>query len=133
MLPDVPSYTRTNNLPRRLTPLVGRQTELAQIRTQLLDSACRLLTLLGPGGIGKTCLALAVAATVAVERAIADELCAAPASRSRHTSIAIRAGLVARRCFTSLPCLPPGRAFGAILPCVQHVICSWHRSLFLRC
>lgn len=42
-----------------LTGLVGRESELAQIAARLADPACRLLTLVGPGGIGKTRLALA--------------------------------------------------------------------------
>jgi predicted ATPase/DNA-binding SARP family transcriptional activator len=37
-----------------LTPLVGRTAELAQIETRLADPACRLLTLVGSGGMGKT-------------------------------------------------------------------------------
>ncbi len=51
-----------HNLPAALSPLIGRQGELAEIEERLLDSACRLLTLLGPGGIGKTRLALEAAA-----------------------------------------------------------------------
>jgi len=55
------------NLPRQLTSFIGRQTELAKIQHLLLDEPdCRLLTLVGPGGIGKTRLALA-AATQAFE------------------------------------------------------------------
>jgi predicted ATPase/DNA-binding CsgD family transcriptional regulator len=50
------------NLPGQSTTLIGRETEVAEIRAQLADPACRLLTLLGPGGIGKTRLALEVAA-----------------------------------------------------------------------
>ncbi|MHB8625407.1 MAG: ATP-binding protein [Aggregatilineales bacterium] len=51
-----------HNLPLRLTPFIGREDELAQIAERLADRACRLLTLVGAGGIGKTRLALEVAA-----------------------------------------------------------------------
>ena len=44
------------------TPFLGRQTELAAIEGHLRDPHCRLLTLVGLGGIGKTRLALHVAA-----------------------------------------------------------------------
>jgi hypothetical protein len=44
------------------TPFVGRIQELADIAQRLADPACRLLTLVGPGGIGKTRLALRAAA-----------------------------------------------------------------------
>jgi predicted ATPase/DNA-binding SARP family transcriptional activator len=49
------------SLPAQSTPFVGREEELADIRARLQDPACRLLTLLGPGGIGKTRLALRLA------------------------------------------------------------------------
>ncbi|MQB00902.1 MAG: hypothetical protein GEU78_11530 [Actinobacteria bacterium] len=48
-----------HNLPAGLTPFVGRTRELEEV-TELLDS-CRILTLTGPGGTGKTRLSLAVA------------------------------------------------------------------------
>ncbi|MCL5998447.1 MAG: tetratricopeptide repeat protein [Chloroflexi bacterium] len=49
------------NLPRQRTPFIGRENELAQIKGLLADPACRLLSLIGPGGIGKTRLAIEVA------------------------------------------------------------------------
>jgi hypothetical protein len=36
-----------------LTPLIGREATLVQVVDFLQDPACRLLTLVGPGGIGK--------------------------------------------------------------------------------
>jgi predicted ATPase len=59
--------TRWHNLPTQLTSFVGRKNELAEIAERLENPACRLLTLLGPGGIGKTRLALQ-AATEALDR-----------------------------------------------------------------
>lgn len=53
---------RPHNLPAQRMPFIGRAEELAEIAERLADPACRLLTLVGPGGIGKTRLALQVAA-----------------------------------------------------------------------
>ena len=57
----VRTTTPRHNLPAQTTPFVGREEELAELSTRLRDPACRLLTLLGPGGIGKTRLALRLA------------------------------------------------------------------------
>ncbi len=50
-----------NNLPHPQTSFIGREAESAHIYNLLKDENCRLLTLVGPGGIGKTRLALHVA------------------------------------------------------------------------
>ena len=52
---------RQHNLPVLFVPLIGRQTELAEIGRCMQDPVCRLLTLAGPGGMGKTHLALEAA------------------------------------------------------------------------
>ena len=49
-------------LPAQPTTFIGREAELAEIDRLLADPACRALTLAGPGGVGKTRLALASAA-----------------------------------------------------------------------
>jgi predicted ATPase/class 3 adenylate cyclase/DNA-binding CsgD family transcriptional regulator len=54
-----------HNLPVQLTPLIGRGTEVAEVSCLVIDE--RAVTLTGSGGVGKTRLALAVAAD-AVER-----------------------------------------------------------------
>ncbi|TDO35246.1 putative ATPase [Kribbella sp. VKM Ac-2527] len=54
---------RRSNLPAQLTDLVGRADAVAEIQARLPEN--RLLTLTGPGGVGKTRLALAVAEDLA--------------------------------------------------------------------
>jgi predicted ATPase/class 3 adenylate cyclase len=54
-----------NNLPLQFTPFLGREKEVAAVGQLLLRDGSRLVTLTGPGGIGKTRLALQVAAELA--------------------------------------------------------------------
>jgi predicted ATPase/class 3 adenylate cyclase len=51
-----------HNLPTELTPFIGREDELVEISNNLNDPSVRLLTLIGVGGMGKTRLALHIAA-----------------------------------------------------------------------
>ena len=58
---------RPTNLPVQPTPFLGRERELGEVKELLLRNDVRLLTLTGPGGTGKTRLALQLAAEL-VER-----------------------------------------------------------------
>src|SRR6266498_993962 len=60
--------TTRGNLPAELTSFIGRRRELQEVKSAL--SAARLVTLVGPGGVGKTRLALRSAADL--RRGIAD-------------------------------------------------------------
>jgi len=53
---------RPNNLPTQTSEFVGREAQLAAIRELLEATGVRLVTMIGPGGIGKTRLALQAAA-----------------------------------------------------------------------
>src|SRR5262249_1120837 len=77
-------------------------TEVTQIASMLADPPCRLLTLRGPGGIGKTRLALAVAATQTA--AFADGVAfVALASVGRPNQIASATGDTLGPSFASQP------------------------------
>ncbi|WP_182482758.1 tetratricopeptide repeat protein [Calidithermus roseus] len=58
--PQAAAYRAQHNLPTRLTTFIGREEELSLVNRRL-ESGERLITLTGPGGMGKTRLALSVA------------------------------------------------------------------------
>ena len=51
-----------NNLPVQSTPLIGREKEIEEVLDLFAKDDCRLVSLVGPGGMGKTRLALQLAA-----------------------------------------------------------------------
>lgn len=59
-----PPPARATTLPAQPTPFIGRQAELADLLRRLTDPNCRLLTLVGPGGSGKTRLVIEAAETI---------------------------------------------------------------------
>jgi predicted ribonuclease YlaK len=59
--PVKPKQALKSNLPAQLTSFIGREQEVAQACARLLRPDVRLLTLTGPGGVGKTRLALQIA------------------------------------------------------------------------
>jgi len=60
--PLVTLTRRPNNLPTQTSGFVGRERELAELGQLIRDDSTRLITLTGPGGTGKTRLALRAAA-----------------------------------------------------------------------
>jgi predicted ATPase len=63
--PAAASDLLSNNLPVPRTAFIGRESEAAALRQLLEREDVRLVTLIGPGGIGKTRLALQVAGEIA--------------------------------------------------------------------
>jgi len=91
----------THTLPVTTTPFVGRTRELGRIKELFADPACRVVTLLGPGGSGKTRLAIQTGASYHDEHAFQDGVWFIQlAPLKYHTSIipAIQEGLKLAAC-----------------------------------
>jgi len=61
---DAAAPSRLTSVAEPLTPLIGRERDIEQVADLVTQAECRLLTLVGPGGIGKTRLALRIAREV---------------------------------------------------------------------
>ena len=57
---EYPGFESGIDLPAKLTPFVGRSEDLEELERLLSDEPCRMLTIAGPGGIGKSRLAIEV-------------------------------------------------------------------------
>jgi predicted ATPase/transcriptional regulator with XRE-family HTH domain/tetratricopeptide (TPR) repeat protein len=62
---SLPTSTPLHNLPAQTTQLIGREWAVGQLRQRLERDDVRLITLVGPGGSGKTRLALHIASELA--------------------------------------------------------------------
>src|SRR5437660_10095509 len=77
--------TRFHNLPEQLTPLIGREPEIQAVCSLLRQPEVRLVTLTGPGGVGKTRLSLQVATELIDE--FADGICFVPLAPIRDPDL----------------------------------------------
>ena len=97
----MPAAHPKHNLPAQLTPFLGRSDSLAQVSQWLSEPDSRLLTIVGPGGIGKTRLAIQAAT---LPNAAATGVCTRTISkRSRfmrryrcHRDLRLGIGLIRR-------------------------------------
>lgn len=97
-----------HNLPGQRTPFIGRVAELAELtRLLVAEEDCRLLTLIGPGGMGKTRLALKAAeqivATPALHQRFADGIFFVPLENVSDSNGLVAAMLAVLALESSLP------------------------------
>ena len=74
---------RSGNLPAEASSFIGRRREIAEVRKKLTEA--RLVSLVGPGGVGKTRLAIRAATDLGRGVPAADGLSSSPKSLTRHS------------------------------------------------
>ncbi|TGA95278.1 BTAD domain-containing putative transcriptional regulator [Streptomyces sp. MZ04] len=95
------AVSRSSSLPAQVTSLIGREGEVARVH-ELLEEE-RLVTLTGPGGVGKTRLALAAAS----QAAFPDGVCLVElAGADGHVAELVAAGLGVRDETSAAPQVP---------------------------
>jgi predicted ATPase/transcriptional regulator with XRE-family HTH domain len=76
--PETAAPQRHAKLPQQPTPLIGRAAELAALGALFADPSTRLVTITGPGGMGKTRLAIALAEQLLAAERFSDGVCFVP-------------------------------------------------------
>jgi predicted ATPase len=99
-----------NNQPPQPTPFVGRERELAALQARLADASGRLVTITGPGGAGKSRLALEAAARVLA--GFSNGVCVVPLAEVAAPELVAPAVVAALR-------LQAGGGDDALLPAVD--------------